>query len=133
MVRRTEEIIWIKRSEFTCLVSLIPGPHNISHYVKEEVNFLHSPIPSNPTPETLATAYESITSAMAKGEILLMHRDKVDDVMGGFLAGFGLWKGRIKEPPQAVAMVEQILRRPVGGPGREIVAEFAASGLTQRS
>ena len=31
-VRRQEEIIWIREQGFTCVVSLIPSPHNLHNY-----------------------------------------------------------------------------------------------------
>ena len=132
-VRRIEEIIWFKRSEFTCLVSLIAGPQNVNEYQKEEVNYLHFPVSNQPPPKDLAAAYSGITKAMAEGETLLMHRERVDDAVAGFLAGYGLWRGRITDPTHAIAGVEQILKRPMGQPGREIVTNFADSGLTHGS
>ena len=66
-VRRIEEIIWFKRSEFTCLVSLIAGPQNVNEYQKEEVNYLHFPVSNQPPPKDLAAAYSGITKAMAEG------------------------------------------------------------------
>ena len=91
-VRRTEEIIWFRRSEFSCLVSLIAGPQNVSEYQKEELNYLHFLVPTPPPPQDLADAYAGITKAMAEGETLLMHREKIDDVVAGFLAGYGLFR-----------------------------------------
>lgn len=132
-VRRTEEIIWFRRSEFSCLVSLIAGPQNVSEYQKEELNYLHFLVPTPPPPQDLADAYAGITKAMAEGETLLMHREKIDDVVAGFLAGYGLWRGRVTDPSQAMAAVEQILKRPMGQAGREIVLNFADSGLKHGS
>ena len=31
-VRRQEEIIWIREQGFTCVVTLIPSPHNLHNY-----------------------------------------------------------------------------------------------------
>lgn len=132
-VRRTEEIIWFRRSEFSCIVSLIAGPQNVSEYQKEELNYLHFLVPTPPPPQDLADAYAGITKAMAEGETLLMHREKIDDVVAGFLAGYGLWRGRVTDPSHAMAAVEQILKRPIGQAGREIVLNFAASGLKHGS
>jgi hypothetical protein len=39
-------------------------------------------------------------------------------VMGGYL----LWSGMLSEGPQAITIVEQIVHRQMGPPGRQIIA-----------
>ena len=42
-VRRQEEIIWIREQGFTCVVSLIPSPHNLHNYAELGVKWRHRP------------------------------------------------------------------------------------------
>src|SRR4029079_6368439 len=42
-VRRQEEIIWIREQGFSCVVSLIPSPHNLHHYDELSVVWRHRP------------------------------------------------------------------------------------------
>ena len=42
-VRRQEEIIWIREQGFTCVVSLIPSPHNLHNYDELGVTWRHRP------------------------------------------------------------------------------------------
>ena len=42
-VRRQEEIIWIREQGFTCVVSLIPSPHNLHNYDELGVAWQHRP------------------------------------------------------------------------------------------
>ena len=42
-VRRQEEIIWIREQGFTCVISLIPSPHNLHNYEELGVAYRHLP------------------------------------------------------------------------------------------
>ena len=42
-VRRQEEIIWIREQGFTCVVTLIPSPHNLHNYDELGVAWRHLP------------------------------------------------------------------------------------------
>ena len=42
-VRRQEEIIWIREQGFTCVVSIIPAPHNLHNYDELDVTWRHRP------------------------------------------------------------------------------------------
>ena len=42
-VRRQEEIIWIREQGFTCVVSIIPSPHNLHNYTELDVTWRHRP------------------------------------------------------------------------------------------
>ena len=42
-VRRQEEIIWIREQGFTCVVSIIPAPHNLHNYTELDVTWRHRP------------------------------------------------------------------------------------------
>ena len=42
-VRRQEEIIWMREQGFTCVISLIPSPHNLHNYDELGVTWRHRP------------------------------------------------------------------------------------------
>jgi hypothetical protein len=46
-VRRQEEIIWIREQGFTCVISLIPSPHNLHNYDELGVTWRHRPFASH--------------------------------------------------------------------------------------
>ena len=48
-VRREEEIIWVKQQGFTCVISLIPSPHNLHNYDEHDVVYRHRPFPPTTT------------------------------------------------------------------------------------
>src|SRR3546814_11727130 len=67
-VRRQEEIIWIREQGFTCVVTLIPSPHNLHNYDELGVAWRH--IPSGPHEEpraVAATLYTEIKTMLTKG------------------------------------------------------------------
>ena len=127
-VRRTEEIIWIRRNDFTSIVSLLAGPHNLHSYEEQELPYVHMPLGDAPQADEMLAVYEEVTRRIEAGERLLLHHERVDDVLGGFLAGFWLWMGRHRDVPSALHATERLLRRPMGRQGRETVLAFAAAG-----
>ena len=131
-VRRTEEIIWIRRHDFDCIVSLLSGPHNLHSYDELEMPHLHLPLAEVSGVASMLAAYEEITRRVEAGERLLLHHERVDDVLAGFLAGYSLWMGGYQDVPSALHATERLLRRPIGQRGRETVLGVAASGITRR-
>ena len=132
-VRRTEEIIWIRRHEFDFIVSLLSGPHNLHSYDELEMPHLHLPLGEALDVAPMLAVYEEITRRVEVGERLLLHHERVDDTLGGFLAGYWLWMDRYQEVPSALHATERLLRRPIGQRGRETVLSVAASGITRRA
>ena len=51
-VRRQEEIIWIREQGFTCVVTLIPSPHNLHNYDELGVAWRHLPVRRRTTTPT---------------------------------------------------------------------------------
>ena len=130
-VRRTEEIIWIRRNDFSRIVSLLAGPHNLHSYEEQDVPFLHMPLSEAPQAGEVLAIYDEVTRRIEAGERLLLHHERVDDVLGGFLAGFWLWMGRYRDVPSALHATERLLRRPMGQRGRETVMAIADAGVTR--
>ena len=130
-VRRTEEIIWIRRNDFSRIVSLLAGPHNLHSYEEQDVPYLHMPLGEAPQADEVLAVYDEVTRRIEAGERLLLHHERVDDVLGGFLAGFWLWMGRYRDVPSALHATERLLRRPMGQRGRETVMAIADAGVTR--
>ncbi len=130
-VRRTEEIIWIRRNDFSRIVSLLAGPHNLHSYDEQEMPYVHMPLSDPPQAGEMLAVYEEVTRRIEVGERLLLHHERVDDTLGGFLAGFWLWMGRYRDVPSTLHATETLLRRPMGRQGRETVMAFAVAGFTR--
>jgi hypothetical protein len=122
-VRREEEIIWVKQQGFTCVVSLIPSPHNLHNYDEHDVSYRHRPFPSStePEPEFLLELYREIRDLSSGESKLLMHRDELGEIVSGVVAGYLLWAGLIPSGPQTISLTERLLERQLGTRARTIV------------
>jgi hypothetical protein len=126
-VRRQEEIIWIREQGFTCVISLIPSPHNLHNYDELGVRWKHRPFAPHDDPQTfLASMFPELREMLAAGEKVLVHQDELGDRVSGLVAGYLLWTQAIPAGPQAISIVEQIVHRQLGPVGRELVSVAAA-------
>jgi len=69
--------------------------------------------------------YTAIRSWLGAGEKILVHQEELGDRLMGVVAGYLLATRLIDTGPHAVTVVEQILHRQMGPPGREMVAVAA--------
>ena len=123
-VRRQEEIIWVREQGFTRIVSLLTSPHNLHHYGELGVDYEHLPLASGG--DSLHRLYTYLRDRTGQGEKLLVHENDLGDRLAGIVAGYLVWAELVPQPPQAVAVTEQILHRQVGPTGREVVATAEA-------
>ena len=126
-VRRQEEIIWLREQGFTRVVSLLASPHNLHAYDELGVTWEHLPFPPHAEARAmLADLYPRIRGWLAHGEKLLLHQEELGDIVVGVLAGYLVYAGLIPAGPQAIAILEELTHRPLGPPGRELVAVAAS-------
>ena len=123
-VRRQEEIIWIREQGFTCVVTLIPSPHNLHNYDELGVPWRHVPFGPHEEPITvLQTVFPELADMLAApGGKVLVHQDELSDRVAGLMAGFLLWSEAVPLAPQATSVVERLLSRQMGPLGRDLVA-----------
>jgi hypothetical protein len=122
-VRRQEEILWLRGEGFTRIVSLLPSPHNLHAYDELDMTWSHVPFgPHDDVEVVLADLYQHMRQWMAVGERLLVHQEELGDRLMGVVAGYLRWSGMVPNGPKAIAVVERLLGRQMGPPGRELVA-----------
>jgi len=122
-VRRQEEIIWIREQGFDQVVSLIPSPHNLHNYDELGVTYLHRPFGPQDDPRVvLKELFPELRALLQAHRKVLLHQEDVGDRVAGLLAAYLRWMGMVPEPPQAVAIMEQITHRQMGPEGRALVA-----------
>jgi hypothetical protein len=122
-VRRQEEIIWLREQGFTRVISLLGSTHNLHAYDELGVTWSHLPFSALDDPRTvLPGLYEQLQKLINDGEKLLVHQEDLGDRLMGVMAGYLLRTGMIKSGPQAIAVLERIVQRQMGPPGRELVA-----------
>ncbi len=122
-VRRQEEIIWIREQGFTCVVSLLPSPHNLHNYDELGVTWLHRPFSMGENVRsTLEAFYPELRDLLRNNGKLVLHRAELGDPIVGLVAGYLVWSSMVPEGPRAISIIEQITQRQLGAQGRQIVA-----------
>lgn len=125
-VRRQEEIIWIREQAFTCVISLIPSPHNLHNYDELGVSWLHRPFgPHDDARTVLKELYPELRQLLSDGGKVLVHGEELGDRIAGLMGGFLLWSSMVPHSPQAVSIIERIVHRQMGPVGRGLVATAA--------
>jgi hypothetical protein len=122
-VRRDEEIAWLTdEASITAVVTLLPGNQNVSAYVEAGLTAHPVPIQGDNTRSSCRHVYEALDEVLAPpGARVLIHREVVDDAMGGLLGGYLVHSGLLDDPVLAVAVIQEILGRPLGPAGRALV------------
>lgn len=122
-VRRHEEILWLRSQEFSRVVSLLPSPHNLHAYDEVGLTWSHLPFAAHDEPASvLPRLYGCLHDWLAAGERVLVHQEELGDRLMGVMAGYLRWSGLVPSGPQAIAVMERILRRQMGTEGRELAA-----------
>jgi len=123
LVRRQEEIIWIREQGFTRIISLLASPHNLHAYDELEMTWAHFPFAPHDDPHVvLPDLYKQLRDWLASDERILLHQEEFNDRLMGVVAGYLRWSGLITDGPRSITVVEQILHRQMGPEGRELVA-----------
>ncbi|MDP7550302.1 MAG: hypothetical protein QF896_03805 [Acidimicrobiales bacterium] len=122
-VRRQEEIIWIRENDFDTVVSLLASDHNLHNYDELDVAWVQLPFSgADDGLERLVGVFERFEEMTRDGRRIIVHRDELNDVVCGLMGAFLLWRGLVPTGPRAISITEQLLSRPLGNPGRRIVA-----------
>jgi hypothetical protein len=122
-VRRQEEIIWIREQGFTCVISLLPSPHNLHNYDELGVVWLHRPFAPGDNPRgMLESFYPELKEMLRAGGKVVVHRAELGDPVIGLMAGYLLWTGMVPQGPRAISIMEQITQKGMGPVGRQMVA-----------
>lgn len=122
-VRREEEIAWLKSVGVNAVLSLLDGNQNLAAYEKAGFAAANEPLPAL-SAEGVKRVLKAMSRMLAKPErVLLVHRDTIDDTMAGVLAGYLVHSHRIEDPIMATALIQEILRRPLGPEARAIIPQ----------
>ena len=121
-IRRAEELTWIVEEGFTGILSLLEGNQNLSAYRVAGLGALHSPSPTPLTPEYAERICAHLKKALeAKGSMILVHKDILDDGMTGLLGGYLVRSVLLDDPIRAMAVIQEIVARPLGPLGRSLI------------
>ena len=122
-IRREEEISWLKRDAgMTSVITLLPGNQNLQAYRDAGLGVCQVAINSEPSKDDVEKVFKAVHKALGEpGAKVLVHKEVIDDCLGGLLAGYLVWSGMITQSIMAIALVQEILKRPLGPEGRALV------------
>jgi hypothetical protein len=120
-VRREEEIAWLQANGINAVLSLLDGNQNLAAYEKAGLLGGNEAL-SELTVDGAKRVLKAMSRMLSKSDrVLLVHRDVIDDTLAGVLAGYLVHSGRIEEPIMATALIQEILKRPLGPEARAII------------
>jgi hypothetical protein len=127
-VRREEEITWlVEEARINTVVSMLPGNQNVAAYREAGIATYSIPVDSVLGPRDQSIFFQTLDRAMARPKArVLVHREVVDDTIGGLLGGYLVTSGMVQDPILALAVIQQILGRALGPEGRSLIPAPAA-------
>lgn len=122
-VRREEEITWlVEEARINTVVSMLPGNQNVAAYREAGIATYTVPLNGSLDRRDQIVFFKTLDMAMArKKSRVLVHRESVDDTVGGLLGGFLVNSGMVEDPILALAVIQQILGRALGPEGRSLI------------
>lgn len=121
-VRREEEIIWLKGHGVNAVLSLLGSNQNSTAYAGANLSFSFHAVPDELDPEDVVPIFDALTEALSPEDaVVLVHRDTIDDMLAGILAGYLMHSGMVDDPIVATDVIQRILGRAIGPEGRILI------------
>jgi hypothetical protein len=128
-VRREEEITWlVEEAGINTIVSMLPSNQNLAAYRSAGIATYSVPVSSTVGADEVNRFFTTLGKAMSRNHAkVLVHREIIDDTIGGLLGGYLVMSGMVRDPILALAVIQQILGRALGPEGRALIPEQTAS------
>jgi len=122
-VRREEEIVWLlSGAGINTVMTLLAGGQNVANYQDAGFTVFHEPLVGEYEQEDVDRVFSALDVALSDPDsVVLVHRDLVDDTIAGLLAGYLVHSKLVTDPILAIAVIQEILGRPLGPEGRALV------------
>lgn len=122
-VRREEEILWLKEEAgISTVFSLLGGMQNQASYRDSGFDVRGEPLTREYDRADVRRVFEGLDEALKDPHaVVLVHRDLVDDTLAGLLAGYLIHSDLVDDPILAAALIQEILKRPLGPEGRSLI------------
>jgi hypothetical protein len=122
-VRREEEIAWLNDQGINTIVSLLPAGQNKAVYEAAGFRVIVHTVEGAPSEiHDVEGVFAAMERALnVRGASVLLHRDTIDETVGGLLAGYLVYSGLVTDPIIATSVIQEILGRPLGPEGRGLI------------
>jgi hypothetical protein len=106
---------------------MLPGNQNLQAYREAGIATYSIPIGIHCDSHGIALFNGTLKRAAERGHAkVLVHRETIDDTVGGLLGGYLVDSGLLDDPILALAVIQQILGRALGPEGRSLIPTVAA-------
>lgn len=125
-VRREEEITWlVEEAEINTIVSMLPSNQNLAAYRQAGIATYSVPVSTQQVSDKeVRRFFATLDQALGRNHArVLIHRETIDDTIGGLLGGYLVDSGMVDDPILALALIQQILGRALGPEGRSLIPE----------
>lgn len=128
-VRREEEITWlVEEGSINTIVSMLPGNQNLAAYRQAGIATYSVPVGAAVEADDVARFFATLDRALSRSHArVLVHREVIDDTVGGLLGGYLVTSGLVEDPILALALIQQILGRALGPGGRSLIPAVSVS------
>lgn len=122
-VRREEEITWlVEEAEINTIISMLPANQNLAAYRQAGIATYSVPMSGTVEGKDVDRFFATLNQALRRSHArVLIHRETVDDTLGGLLGGYLVNSGMVDDPILALAVIQQILGRALGPEGRSLI------------
>ena len=121
-VRRQEEVIWLRENDFHCIVSVSSAPHNLQTYEELGVPYRHIPLLTIDTiDEWCRSFFVELNSLLSSGHRAIVHAEEVSDQLVSIMGAYLRWLGVVKEPTEAVTLIERLTNRALEPTSRSLI------------
>ena len=133
-VRREEELVWLsKEAGVTTIVSLLSGGQNVAAYQQAGFRVHEVPVIGMALPKDTEEVFEVLDGVLADpSEVVLVHRDGIDDTVAGILGGYLVHSDLLDDQVMAAALIQEIIGRPLGPEGRALIPSPRAHLMFER-
>ena len=99
-----------------------PATRTFRSYERAGIEVHLAPVDSEHEEAAVEHAFEVLAKVLADPDAkVLVHRDFVDDTVGGILAGYVVFAGLVDDPRVAAMVIQEIIGRPLGPSGRGLI------------
>jgi hypothetical protein len=127
-VRREEEITWlVEEAGINTILSMLSANQNLAAYRQAGIATYSVPIGEPIGADESSRFFNTLSKALSRNHAkVLVHREIIDDTLGGLLGGYLVTSGMVRDPILALAVIQQILGRALGPGGRALIPEATA-------